>query len=912
MTLAMASAVLTIAAFPLTRWLGPRAGWVLGAGLAALTALLAGLWSVDGVTEQSVPWIPTFDVELALRLDGLGLLFGLLVLGIGAVILLYSATYLTEARPVSFYVLMVGFAASMLVLVLADDLIVMIVAWELTTLCSYGLVLRSGPNAVKPANRTLLVTAGGGLCLVAAAATIIVVTGTTRLSEALADPAWSDQPVFAGVTAALVAIAALTKAAQFPFHAWLPDAMVAPAPVSAYLHAAAMVKAGIFLLMRFADAASHSPVWGATLIGAGLLTAVMGAVFALQRTDLKELLAYSTVSQLGLLTAVIGVGGDVALRAAAVHVVAHALFKSAAFMHIGLLERRTGTRDIRELSGIGRLMPWSAGMIVLAAASMAGVPLLIGFVSKETMFEAFLTHDGGAILLAAAALASVGTVAYSARLVVNVLPGRPMRLQDTSRLGSMVTAISISAVPGLALGLAPGILDRIVNPATAATVPGSEPYALSIWHGINVPLIASLCVFAAGGALIVARSRVDAVLEQRRLFPITGVDAVEAIQAATIDWGRKVGDLTRYDLPARHLAIPAGLLAAAGVISAGLVSYDSPRADVRMADLALLITTILGICAILSASTRLGAVISVGIVGFTVALWFFLLGAADVALTQLLVETLTVVIIVLILRRLPARFAPRRRGQRVTTAVIAGAAGVAATVATLAWTGSRDLSPAGDYFLTEAETDTGGTNVVNTILVDYRALDTLGELVVLAIAALAMAALLQARTPVPIPGPPPLRTNVLENPLDNAVFLATLARVLVPLMLIGSAYALFRGHNAPGGGFIGALVGASALALLVLSGSSDDQPKLRRLPYLAIAGAGIVVAAGVGLLGLFDDSYLRPLHAYLFDIHLTTALVFDIGVYLAVFGVILAALKLLGIPTGGPTPDTRPRTEVDA
>nr|WP_272905399.1 DUF4040 family protein [Sediminivirga luteola] len=915
--LALAGGLVLFAAV-MARVLGRRAGWPIAAGMGALAAAVAARAPGSGAVTETVSWIPTIDVALRLRLDGLSFLFALLVLIIGALVMVYSSAYTSSKGAVGFYTLMTAFAASMLLLVLADDLIVLFVAWEFTTLCSYLLILRSNRKAGPPATRTLLLTAGGGLCLLGAVALVSNRTGTTELTAALNHEAWAQDPGFAAAAAILVAVAAMTKSAQFPFHSWLPDAMVAPAPVSAYLHAAAMVKAGIFLLMLFAPAASHSPVWPVMLIGFGLITAVMGALFALQRTDLKELLAYSTVSQLGLLMAVIGVGTPDAMLAASVHVVAHALFKSAGFMHVGFLEKRLGTRDIRELSGLWRSRPWDAVMIVLAAASMAGIPPALGFVSKELVFDSMLLLPAGSALgWTVALIASAGavlTVAYSARMVVTTLPGPAMRPNEGVRTGAMSLAISLAAVTGTGIGLTVWLLDDLLAPAAAvsAGVGAGEIYGLSLWHGFNAPLALSAAAVAGGLLITVRRTAVDRLLVGRSLFPSDGTTLVQASQDGIIRGGRRVGDLTRTDSPAAHLAVPAVLIAIAGA-GLPLLWPGWGTANVEAPDVPLFIMVAAGVIAVIVARARLAAIISVGVAGFAVAIWFFVLGASDVALTQLLVEILTVVIMVLVLRRLGREFTPTPRARRVGAGIAAAVAGVTAFFATLAFTGHRGLSPVGEYFLREAENDTGGTNVVNTILVDFRALDTLGELVVLAIAALAINSLLVARRPVSGPAPSLLRTP-LADPASNAVFLRVLDRFLVPLMLIGSAYALLRGHNDPGGGFIAALIGASALALAYLSASSDENRRLNR-PYRAIAGAGIIVAVGCGLLGLLDDSFLRPLHFDVLGVHITTALIFDLGVYLAVFGVILAALNLLGTRQGAqetaeglPAPEETPVT----
>lgn len=907
LVLLVAGAWALVAVTPLlTRLLGPRTGWVLAVGLTALAAGAVQLRASAGDVTESVAWIPAVDVALRLRLDGLGFLFALLVLLVGAVVMVYSAGYVQKPRPTGFYVLMAAFAAAMLTLVLADDLVVLFVAWELTTLCSYLLILVSGPTAGPPATRTLLVTALGGLALLGAVALVVVRTGTTELTAALASPVWGGDPAFAAAVAVLVAVAAMTKSAQVPFHAWLPDAMVAPAPVSAYLHAAAMVKAGIYLLLLFAPAASASPVWSGLLVVVGVATAVTGSVFALQRTDLKELLAYSTVSQLGLLVAVIGVGTPEALLAACVHVVAHALFKSAAFMSVGVVEKRTGTRDLRQLRGLARAMPWTAAMLALAVVSMAGVAPALGFVSKELVLDAFVTAPPSAVLgWATVAVVTVGaalTVAYSLRMVVTALPGprpaTPVRRADPA----MTVAISVTALAGLAVGVLTWTLDALVAPA-AAVVGGIDvdevPY-LTLWHGVTPALLLSVAAVVGGVVLAVLRRRVDAVLVGRRLWPVDGVVVVQRAIDATITVGRRVGDLTRSDVPAAHLAVPVVLL---GLSTLGLTRLWQGVPDtgpVALGEVALLVGVLAGVVVVARAASRLTAVIATGVVGFAVVLWFVVLGASDVAMTQLLVEILTVVVMVLVLRRMSARFRPVRVRRRAVALVAAVAAGVAATVATLTFTGHRELSAAGEFYLRRAEELTGGTNVVNTILVDFRALDTLGELVVLAVGAVAITALLDARHAVDRRGVPLARTPIAPAG-PNAVFLSVLDRYLVPLMLVGSVLVLLRGHDAPGGGFIAALLGAAALVLAYLSAPTDEVTRVER-PYLAIAGWGVVVAVGTGLLGLLDGSFLRPLQLDVLGVKVTTALVFDVGVYLAVLGVLLAAVVRLGL---SPAPDCR-------
>lgn len=887
----------------LSRFLGRAVGWPLAAGLLAVAALLAARRPEGDITE-AVQWIPALGVAFGLRLNGLGFLFAGLVLIIGAIVLIYSASY-KSARATGFFTTMMAFAAAMLTLVLADDLVVLFVAWELTTIASFLLILGSGESGRRPATRTLLVTAAGGQALLAAIILIAVRTGTTELTAALGHDAWNDTG-FTSAVAVLIAVAAMTKSAQFPFHSWLPDAMVAPAPVSAYLHAAAMVKAGIFLLMVFSPAVSAAVVWPILLVTVGVITTIMGAVFALRTKDIKQLFAYSTVSQLGLLVAVIGIGTPLAMKAASIHVLAHGLFKAAGFMAVGLIEKRAGTRDVRELRGLRRSMPWDTAMLVLAAASMAGLPPLLGFISKEAILDAMISAPFGLGWIAAAGvvLGAALTVAYSLRLVLPLLTGRPFAVAPWRETWPMSGAVTVTASAGLLLGLVVPVLDRLVVPAAAeaARVPASKVPGLALWHGIGPPLLASVLAIAVGAVIAVLYLRSEHAEADAEERAFTAVGAVQATLDSIIAAGRRVGDLTRSDTPAGNLAVPLVLIAASAFALPGLWrGMPEHVADIQLVDSLLLAMTGLGTFAMMRARSRLAALVLLTVVGFALVLWFFALGASDVALTQLLVEILTVVVIVLVLKRLPREFDRESRRRRAVAVPIALLSGVAATAAVLTFSGHRDLAEAGRFFLEEAEGLTGGTNVVNTILVDFRALDTLGELVVLALTAVAIVALLDAR-PLASRRITPVATSVVEDPQRNALFMRDSGWILIPLMGIISVYALMRGHNAPGGGFISALIGAAAIILIYLASHNDRVPSLER-PYLAISGAGILIAVIMGLVGLAEGAFLNPIHGEVLGVHVSTAIIFDVGVYLAVFGVILTAINRLGMTrTGEVTP----------
>lgn len=910
LTSVVISAITCLLAPLLTKVAGRNAGWFLALPLfaAAAAVISAAAGGLDTPVTESVPWIPSLGVEFSLRLDGLGLMFALLVLILGGLILAYSSRYLgRQGKHGSFYLLMTTFAASMLVLVLTDDLIVMFVAWEFTTLCSFFLIGRSGPDAREPAVRTLLVTVAGGLLLLAAVAMMAVGTGTTRISEVLTDPIWSTDPAFTTTVAVLLAGAAFTKSAQFPFQAWLPDSMVAITPVSAYLHAAAMVKAGIYLLLRFSPALAGETVWTVLLVTSGLITALLGAAGALRRFDLKELLAYSTISQLGLLVVMIGVGTQATLTAAAVHTVAHALFKSALFMLIGVIDHEAGTRDIRKLQHMRTRMPVTLTALILGSASMAGLPPLLGFVSKEGMFAAFLEVPGPAwfpvLLIAGTATTSVLTLAYSARIVLGAFTGKTFGAGQTQTEPekdvheapvSFWIVPALGAAAGLVLGVLPFLLDGLISSSATAAVGSPVDTHLELWHGFNTALAISAVVIAAGTALVLARRPVEAFMVPRGI-PFSGLTAVDWTRKAIIRTGAVVGSWSGSTSPRRHLGIPAvilAIIALAGVFTVGELPSVVGNPS-RPEDWLLLILVAAGVGSAVYSRTRYTAIVVTGIIGFAMTVWYFLLGAADVALTQLLVEILTVCVLVLVLRRLPNRFPRESTKARIGAGTVAVLAGVATTVGVLALTGRREMSEAANYFMTQGEDATGGANLVNTILVDFRALDTLGEVTVLGVAGISIAALLSSRAPAAIRSARLDRETPIYSAVENSVFLRVTTKVLGPLIIVLSLYLLLRGHQEPGGGFISALVGGAGFALLYLAAPSDATARIR-WPYLSLIGAGFIVGAGTGFLGYLEGSFLTPLHVEILDIKLTSPLLFDVGVYLGVLGVMLAAFNLLG------------------
>ena len=914
-----------------TKVMRRNAGWVAAIGLGALTLavvnrlpeILGGSGSSLGlgVVTETTPWIPSLDIALRLRLDGLAALFLLIVLGIGALVMAYSARYMskhsTQAHT-GYFGWMLLFAFAMTGLVLADDLILLFVFWELTTLCSFFLINRSGDKAGPPAVRTLLVTAMGGLSLLFAVVLIVVRTGTTVVSEALASGVWAEDQSFTATIAVLVALAAMTKSAQFPFHMWLPDAMVAPTPVSAYLHAAAMVKAGIYLLMLFSPALGGTLVWQAVLISAGLITAVMGAVFAMRCFDLKEIMAYSTVSQLGLIVALIGIGTPAALTTAALYTLSHALFKASLFMVVGIVDHQAGTRDIRLLRGLWRRMPVTFITTLLAGLSMAGVPPMLGFISKEYLLGQMLKFGElpwlGMALAAIVVFASATTFAYTGRILLGAFSdyrgtNREVKEDEGHKLNDVIseakpTFVSWALLPALlGLGLGPAIAVLYPLMGAAGSAAASEPYTASfaLYAGLTRELALSAAVVGLGLLAISQRRRLDTFFE-RRLLRFRAIDVVEGIRTGAIALGTTLGKTSRTDAPTQHLAIPwviVGLVAVAAFVttpSVGrIIAGEEPWSDALW--LALLAATV--IPAVITRS-RIIALILVGGAGFVVALWFFALGAIDVGLTQLLVELLTVVALLLVLRRLPSVFHSVTRSRQFVSAAIALGVGVVATLATFAFTGRREMSQVGQYFLDEAYKDTGGNNVVNTILVDYRALDTFGELTVIAVAGIVLIGMLLTRETLPDrPSTAAAWANTaLARTVDNSLPVRMMARWSAPFIILLSAYLFLRGHYEAGGGFIAALVGATGFALAYLGAPVDREARVA-WPYRGLLASGVIVAVLSGVWGYAAGSFLKPVR---FDIPLpwggeygfTSAMVFDLGVYLAVLAIIIAVINELG------------------
>ncbi len=897
MTLLISLGIMIVAvavARPLSSRLGRNAGYPMAfLFLTALSLVLTGAPEVleGGTLTGEWMWIQSLDIALRLHLDGLSLVFAILALGVGALIMSYCARYLSEEYDHGrLYMLLSLFATAMLGMVLSADIITLFVFFEITTLCSFFLIGAQGLHQARPATRAFVVTFSGGLALLTAVLLLWHVTGTTNLTEILDDAGTVTSSPYAPWIGGLIIYAAMTKSAQFPFHFWLPDAMVALTPVSAYLHAATLVKAGIYVLMRFSEPFTDFWWWTTVLVAVGLTTTIIGAVFALQQHDLKSLLAYSTVSQLGWIVALIGVGTNEALGVAGLHAFSHALFKATLFMLVGVIDKEAGSRDIRELSGLYRVMPCTAVLTALAAMSMAGLPPFLGFVSKEEGYYAFLElpgHWGWIVGLLAVASAGV-TFAYSFRLLWGAFAGPTQQRGLYDAHWTFLAPAAVTAGAGLLLGLFVSSLNPLFDRSVQATVLDADAYAgLSLLpDSIASPALwMSVATMVFGLILFLASEPVDRSL-QRLVMPVTGVKVYDAAYAGLLRFCDLVARPARSGALAPHVLWPLGAVAALAAAVPFLDDLDAvgPPSS-RPQDWFVVGLTTLAVLGLCLTRSRIGAVAMMGVIGFLVAGWFLLIGGVDLALTQMLVEILTVAVAVLILRRLPEKFSPVGVLRRSSAAVVAAVIGLAAGAAVLVLTGRPESTAAAQWYIDETEEAAGGTNLVNSILVDFRGLDTFGEMTVLAVAAIGLLALLRGEAPAD------QKARTMDLPGDETV-LNTARIILVPLISAVALWLLWRGHYEPGGGFVSALVAALAVVIARLPRSAESRPS--RLRPAALLAAGLIVAIAAGALGLLQGSFLSPITGSIeigaFYQAMTTSLIFDLGVFFAVLGLVVAAL----------------------
>lgn len=871
---------------------------VLGSHLGDVAAGTPLTW---GFTWARDIFGPGTGVEFAMRADGLGIFFALLALVIGGVVMCYSAAYLPKNEGnTSFYTIMTAFTLSVLLLVLADDVVLLFIAWELVSIASFMLIARSGSSGEAGSYRTLILTFFGGLTLLAALAIAAVNTGTTSMQELLLHDVWRGNPSLTTTVAVLVAASAFTKAAQFPFHFWLPEAMAAATPVSAFLHAAAVVKAGVYLLLRFSTIFADQPTWNVILTSIGLFTALMSATFAITKTDLKHLTAYSTVSHLGWIVAAIGIGTPLALAAALTHTLAHALFKSSLFMLIGVVDHEAGSRDMRRLGKLYDKMPFTFASTVVAAASMAAIPPLFGFISKESILGAFEDSPYGALLLTVGGVAALLTFVYSAKIVFGAFVDGP---KDMSHVHEAPVRLWLpAALPGLMSLVVPLMLTQVDGPISAAVtaITGEEYHShLALWHGVTAPLLVSTAVLVAGVLFVIfARKQVFAAVENKQLLPFSGNDVLHGVNEGSTSAGRGLGAVADGFNPSRHLFPVLFLVVVLGLSTAlftdGIDGVPlAPRAeglDVWW-DLIPFGIIALSVIGMITTRSRLATTVLLGTTGVGITLQMLMLGAPDVALTQLVVESLTVVVMMIVLRYQPRTFPPTPRRRQVTATVFALLSGIVAFLGVYTLLGRHDRSELGMWYITQGGEVTGADNIVAAILVEFRGFDTLGELSVLGMAAVVIAAVTQSMPRHMFEAG--TRPRPFGQSQFNSLPMRKAAAMVAPVLLVLSIVIFFRGHNAPGGGFVAALVMATAFAMSYLSRGADAYVVGQRTP-IKLAAIGIIVAISSGLLGLIEGGFLYALHGEIAGQHLSSSLIFDFGIYLAVLGMVTQAINALG------------------
>ncbi|WP_169336099.1 hydrogen gas-evolving membrane-bound hydrogenase subunit E [Actinopolyspora halophila] len=745
--------VATLGAVPLARRFGVGAGYplaVLTAGAGVLLLTLLGDALEDPITVAG-EWLPTLGAQWSLRLDALGLVFALVVTFVGAVVLAYSPRYLHggETDPSRYYGALAGFAAAMTLLVLAGDALVLYVGWEITTLASYLLIasVRAGRRA---ATRALLITFVGGLALLAAILLAGAWLNTVALTE-LTDPArWVGAPLMPFLV--LLVVAAAVKSVQVPFHVWLPSAMVAPTPVSAYLHAAAMVTAGLYLLLRFAEPIGTRPAVGAAVAALGAVTALFAAAAAVRRRDMKELLAFSTISQLGFMMALVGIGTEKAITGAVVYFLAHATYKSALFLCAGAYDHAVGTRALPELAGSARRLPLTTGAMVLACLSMAGLPPALGYVGKEAALKGVL-HPPDALrfaVLVCIVVAQALTVAYSVRLAAAPFRHGARARPDERRpsevpewpmaLWPAVLSVATVWLGTVTAAFTPLRLTPLTDAATEVAVGAAPGTSLALWHGVTPAFLVSLGIFGAGGVLFVLWR----IRGWWRLLPDeVGSRAVDAFGGLLRSCGRPVERVLVSPVPATHLTIV--FLVSSVVVWVALLAFSAAVGPEGEAAPRWVVSVLIAAAAVAVAVTQnwLTAFATLAAVGFLVSAWYVLLGAPQLAAVQLVVDGLTVILALFVLRHLPRRYVDVRWPRRVWAAGVALAGGVTFAGLSL-FQRNASLPPASESYLAEARSSSTG-NVVTEILSHYRALDTLGETAVIAVAAIGVAAVLRMR-----------------------------------------------------------------------------------------------------------------------------------------------------------------------
>ena len=962
------------AVIPLTLpWLvgriGPRAFFVaaLLPVVAFVHAALATPEIIAGrVPTESLPWIPQLGVDLSMRMDTLGWVLTLIVTGVGALVLLYCRWYFDgKTQGVGlFAAVLLGFAGAMYGLVLTDDIIVLVMFWEITSILSYLLIgfYHARGASRRAALQALLVTTLGGLVMFVGAVMLSVIYGTNSITAIVSGTAAlrPDSEGLLSTAIVLLLVGALSKSAIFPFHFWLPGAMAAPTPVSAYLHAAAMVKAGIYLIARFAPAFAENEHWRPIVIGLGIFTMLLGGFQALRESDLKRILAFGTVSQLGMLTVVLGYGERNSALAGLALLIGHALFKSALFLIVGIIDRQLSTRDIGELSGVGRQAPTLAVVSIIAIASMVGFAPTVGFVAKEAVLTSLLeggTRPDALIPLLGILLGSILTTAYGLRFVWGAFwtkkdaagAARPVTPWPDPPLGFLAAPILLAALT-LGAGFTAPLLDTAFS-GYADTLPaaGGYPYHLALWHGWEPALFLSLGSIALGAVVFTVAQRTGRM--PRRVLPFTAADVYNLVLRLIARIAVSTTTFTqRGSLPVYVGTIFVVFVAAEGTAlfasSDWQISLDAWQTPMQLVVAPIMI--IAGIFAV-RARKRYTGVVLVSATGLGMVALFATSGAPDLALTQILVETVTLVAFALVLRRIPARLGEHNASVKpILRAILAIAVGATMAMVAMVATGARVATPISERFPDLAYELGHGKNVVNVALVDLRGWDTMGELSVLILAATGVASLVfvthrsdlisrsisalptgVTRTRRPLietaEGPRPrgsdpdstrqtwLVGGQKVRPENRSILLEVIVRILFHTIIVVSIYLLFAGHNLPGGGFAGGLVAGMALVMRYVAGGRYELGAAAPTDAGRLLGAGMALAVATAVLPLLFG--LPPLKSVFWEaeipiighIEFVTSTLFDVGVYLVVVGLVLDVLRSLGGEVDRQTQELRKR-----
>ena len=895
----------------------------VGVSMTSLGLLLTQAREVfnGAVITQSWSWLPQLGIDFSFRLDALGLLFALLISGIGTLIYIYAYFYLGPKNSLNkLYLLLMLFMAAMLGISLSNNLILLLVFWELTSISSFLLVgYWSNYDAAQRGSRmALTITGMGGLAMLGGFILLGQITGTYEIDQILTMTAQIQSHALFVPTLLLILLGAFTKSAQFPFHFWLPNAMAAPTPVSAYLHSATMVKAGIFLVARLLPIFAGAALFHNLVTFIGLFTLCMAAFFAIFKEDLKGLLAYSTISHLGLIMCLLGIGSPLAVAAAIFHIINHATFKAALFMIAGIIDHESGTRDLRKLSGLWQLLPYTATLTMVTAASMAGVPLTNGFLSKEMFFTELLSNLSGPVLICSAivaTLAGIFAVAYSVRLVHGVFFDGPLGKQVPNKDAheppfGMRAPATLLAILCILVGLFPALLvENIVNSTARAStqVMDFEGAHLALWHGFNMPLLMSV-IASIGGLIFYFSLAKGGKIREIDLDPylgrLQGRVAFDLFLKSLLLNSRKFKRLTENGkLQSYILWIVVFSIAIVSLPFLGQGLTTGTRELTHAPALAVVLWLLLfSSCWMMLwfHHERIKAVLISGAIGLVVTMVFICFSAPDLALTQITVDVVTTVLLLMSLSLLP-QLTPYESSvsRRWRDALIAIGGGLG--IAWITWLIlTRDHNSISWFFMQQSIPLGGGTNVVNVILVDFRGFDTFGEITVLGIAGIGALCLMDGMRTHGTTMTQGLSYRFNPSPL----MLRISASWILPIALVVSLYIFLRGHNLPGGGFIAGLITALSLIIQYMALGQDHAEQLLKAKsgrlYEIWIGTGLVIAGLTGLGAWFwGRPFLTSAHFYvsppiLGEMHLATAALFDVGVYITVVGATMLLISVLG------------------